>query len=200
MNFYCQSTSKGKPTHGVIGDMSKKYNVSRKTISRLWEQIKHQQQQNQFPINVNIKRIGKKSRTEIPFDDTKFKGHNSNFKFNDMSNVVHINEKLFYLTRTQHTYYLTPGEVELHREIQSKRYLLKIMFMCVVARPIFSNEGELIFDGKIDIFPFIQEVPAQRSSKNRKRRELETKPIQSITKNHTRDMIVHKILSSIRCK
>ena len=49
--------------------------MSRKTISRIWVQIKHQQQHNQFPINVNNKRIGKKSRVEIPFDDTKFKGH-----------------------------------------------------------------------------------------------------------------------------
>ncbi|XP_057530016.1 uncharacterized protein LOC130808575 [Amaranthus tricolor] len=31
-----------------------------------------------------------------------------NFRFNDMSNSVHIDEKLFYLTRTQQTYYLTP--------------------------------------------------------------------------------------------
>ena len=28
---------------------------------------------NQFPINVNSKRIGKKSRDEILFDNTKFK-------------------------------------------------------------------------------------------------------------------------------
>ena len=74
MNFYCQSTIKGSQHTGVIGDMSKKYSVSRKTISRIWGHIKHQQQQNQFPINVNSKRIGKKSRTEIPFDGTKFKG------------------------------------------------------------------------------------------------------------------------------
>ena len=69
------------------------------------------------------------------------------------------------------------------------------MFICVVARLVFSNEGELIFDGKIGIFPF-----TQRSSKNRKRGEPETKPIQSITKNHTRDVIVHKILPATRSK
>ena len=73
MNFYCQSIVKGSQ-HTGSSDMSKKHNVSRKTISRIWGQIKHQQQQNQFPINFNSKRIGKKSRTEIPFDDTKFKG------------------------------------------------------------------------------------------------------------------------------
>ena len=28
--------NKGKPTHGIIGEISKKYKVSRKTISRMW--------------------------------------------------------------------------------------------------------------------------------------------------------------------
>ena len=49
------------------------------------------------------------------------------FKFSDMSNIVHIDEKLFYLTRTQQTYYLTPGEPEPHRELQSKRFVPKII-------------------------------------------------------------------------
>ena len=77
-----------------------------------------------------------------------------------MSNIVHIDEKLFYLTRIQQTYYLKPGEKESHREIQSKRYVPKIMFMYVVAKPLFSNDGELIFDGKLGIFSFTTRVPA----------------------------------------
>ncbi|XP_057526369.1 uncharacterized protein LOC130805603 [Amaranthus tricolor] len=117
-----------------------------------------------------------------------------------MSNVVHIDEKLFYITRTQQTFYLTLDEIEPYRGIQSKIFVPKIMFMCAVARSIFSSEGEMIFDGKIGIFPFIHEEAAQRSSKNRKRGELETKPIQSVTKVHTRDMIVHNILPAIRSK
>ena len=84
-----------------------------------------------------------------------------NFRFNDVSNIVHIDEKLFYFTRAaQQTYYLTPREEEPHRDIQSKRYVPKIMFMCAVAKPLFSNDGELIFDGKIGIFPFTTQVPA----------------------------------------
>ncbi|XP_057543524.1 uncharacterized protein LOC130821758 [Amaranthus tricolor] len=117
-----------------------------------------------------------------------------------MLNVVHIDEKLFYITRTQQTFYLTPDEIEPHREIQSKRFVPKFMFMCAVARPIFSSKGEMVFDGKIGIFPFTHEVATQRSSKHRKRGEPQTKPIQSVTKVHTRDMIVHKILPTIRSK
>ena len=65
--------NKGKPAHGIMGEMSTKYKVSRKTILRIWSQVKQQQQQNSFPINVNSKRVGKKSRGQIIFDDTKFK-------------------------------------------------------------------------------------------------------------------------------
>ena len=76
------------------------------------------------------------------------------FKFSDMSNIVHVNEKLLYLTRIQQTYYLTPGDPEPHREIQSKRFVHKIIFMCAVTKPIYSSEGELIFDAKKGICPF----------------------------------------------
>ena len=48
--------SKGKPTHGVINDMAKKYVVNRKTIGRIWGQMKHQQQKNQLPINANSRK------------------------------------------------------------------------------------------------------------------------------------------------
>ena len=117
-----------------------------------------------------------------------------------MSNIVHIDENLFYLTKTQQTYYLTPGEEEPHREILSKRYVPKIIFMSAMAKPLFSNDGEQIFNGKIGIFPFATQVPAQRSLKNRKKRDMETKTIQSITKNHMRDMIVLNILPATRNK
>ena len=38
------------------------------------------------------------------------------FKFTDMSNVVHIDEKLFYITKEQKTYYLSPGKIAPHRD------------------------------------------------------------------------------------
>ena len=122
------------------------------------------------------------------------------FKFSDMSNIVHIDEKLFYLTITQKTYYLTPGEPEPHRKIQSKRFIPKIILMCAVAKPMYSNEGELIFDRKIIIFPFTAQVLAQRRSKNKNRGEPETKLIQSITKRHIRSILIDNILPAIREK
>ncbi|XP_057521752.1 uncharacterized protein LOC130801850 [Amaranthus tricolor] len=50
------------------------------------------------------------------------------------------------------------------------------------------------------IWPFITQEPAKRSSKNRKRGEMETKPIQSITKEHIREMLITNVLPTIRAK
>ncbi|XP_042033515.1 uncharacterized protein LOC121780055 [Salvia splendens] len=74
------------------------------------------------------------------------------------------------------------------------------MFMCAVCRPLFGVNGEVLLDGKIGIFPFTKQVPAKRSSKNRKADTLETKPIESITKDVTRDCLINKILPPIIAK
>ena len=74
------------------------------------------------------------------------------------------------------------------------------MFMCAVVKPMYSSEGELLFDGKIGIFPFTVQVLAKRSSKNRNRGKPETKLIQSITKTHIRSTLIDNILPAIREK
>ena len=102
-------------------------------------------------------------------------------KFRNMHNTVHIDEKWFYITKGAQRYYLAPGEVEPHRTCQNKRFISKIMFMCAVTRPLILENGEVLFDGKIGIFPFTKHVPAKRKSKNRSAGTMETKPIESIT-------------------
>ena len=72
--------------------------------------------------------------------------------------------------------------------------------MCAVANPIFLTNGDVFFDVKLRIWPFIIQEPAKRSSKNRKRGELETKPIQLITKEHMRSIIITNVLPTIRTK
>ncbi|XP_057774928.1 uncharacterized protein LOC130993909 [Salvia miltiorrhiza] len=72
-------------------------------------------------------------------------------QFKSMHNTVHIDEKWFYITKSNH-------------------------------RPLIVEDGTVLFDGKIGIFPFTEYVPAKRSSKNREAGTLEQKPIQSITK------------------
>ena len=33
--------------------------------------------------------------------------------------------------------------------------------MCAVSRPLFVENGEVLFDGKIDMFPFTKQIPAK---------------------------------------
>ncbi|XP_057779553.1 uncharacterized protein LOC130998136 [Salvia miltiorrhiza] len=121
-------------------------------------------------------------------------------KFKPMHNVVHIDEKWFYITKTNHRFYLTPQETEPHRTCKSKKFITKVMFMCAMCRPIFDTDGSVLFDGKIGIFPFTEMVPAKRSSKNRQAGTLEEKTIQSITKEVIKDCIINKIIPAIKAK
>ena len=151
-------------------------------------------------IKPTLNENNKLHRLSFALSKCEYNEQNDQFKFKPITNVVHIDEKHFYLTRETQSYYLAPGEVEPHRECQSKRFIPKIMFMCAVTKPIFTTEGDVFFDGKIGIWPFITQEPAKRSSKNRKRGELETKPIQSITKEHIRAILITNVLPTIRAK
>ncbi|XP_074318567.1 uncharacterized protein LOC141655382 [Silene latifolia] len=118
--------------------------------------------------------------------------------FNEMSNVIHMDEKWFYITEDNETVYVVEGEELPHRSCQSKRFITKVMFMCAVSRPIYGEDGECIFDGKIGMFPFTNQVPAARSSRNRPRGTLETKPIESITKQVVKDCLIHQVIPTIK--
>ncbi|XP_047978329.1 uncharacterized protein LOC125220207 [Salvia hispanica] len=61
----------------------------------------------------------------------------------------------------------------------------------------YRDNGEVLFDGKIGIFPFTEQVPAKRNNKNRCAGTLETKPIASITKEVTKQCIINKVIPTI---
>ena len=87
-------------------------------------------------------------------------------KFKETFNMVHVDEKWFYLTKIKKKFYLVPEEEIPHRTVQSKRFITKVMFLTAVARPRWDPHRKTFFDGKIGIWPCIDQVPAQRSSKN----------------------------------
>ncbi|XP_057808631.1 uncharacterized protein LOC131023104 [Salvia miltiorrhiza] len=113
--------------------------------------------------------------------------------FKCMQNTIHIDEKWFYIIKSSHRFYLTPAEAEPHRTCKSKKFITKVMFLSAVRRQIFGEDGSVLFDGKIGIFPLTEMVPAQRSSKNREAGTLEQKPIQSITKQVLKDCFIKKV-------
>ena len=92
-----------------------------------------------------------------------------NLLFNSMYNIVYIDEKWFYRTRCNQKYYLANDEERPHREVKSKNFIEKVMFLTVVTRPRFDENGNCTFDGKIGVFPFVCMEPAKRKSPNRPR-------------------------------
>ena len=52
--------------------------------------------------------------------------------FKPMYNIVYIDEKWFYRTHKNHKYYLANDEDRPHREVKSKNFIEKVMFLAVV--------------------------------------------------------------------
>ncbi|XP_047259055.1 uncharacterized protein LOC124891332 [Capsicum annuum] len=104
------------------------------------------------------------------------------------------------LTKETKRYYLLPGEHEPdpYSSYKSKNFIPKVMFMAAVARPRFDENGIELFSGKIGIFSFVVKDPAKRNGKNRTAGTMETKPIQSVTKDITRACLIEKVFPAIR--
>ena len=121
-------------------------------------------------------------------------------KFIDMYNVVHIDEKWFYMTKRSENYYLLPDEDDPVRTCQSKNFIGKVMFLAAMARPRFDDEGNETFSGKIGVFPFVTIQPAQRRSRNRDAGTMETKPITSVKRDDIRRCLLEKVIPKIHEK
>ena len=107
------------------------------------------------PLKPTLTEKNKLHRLSFALSKCHYDEHIDAYKYKSQDNIVHIDKRHLYRTRETQTYYLVPGEVEPHREIQSKRFVPNIMFICVVAKPIYASYGDVIFDGKIGMWPFI---------------------------------------------
>ena len=71
--------------------------------------------------------------------------------FDNMHNLVHIDEKWFYMNQVTRRYYLGSNEDEPKRKVKSKRFGIKVMFLAAVARLRWDVHENKWFDGKIGI-------------------------------------------------
>ncbi|XP_042012385.1 uncharacterized protein LOC121760850 [Salvia splendens] len=136
-------------------------------------------------IKPNLTAANKLLRLRFTVESLELDRILNKIRFRNMHNTIHIDEKWFYMTKGAQRFYLAPGEQEPHRTF---------------CRPLFGVHGEVLFDGKIGIFPFTKQVAAKRSSKNRQAGTMETKPIESITTDVVRDCLINKILPAIIAK
>ena len=104
----------------------------------------------------------KMSRMELTLS---FIDKNNTSKFEDMEDLIHIDEKWFYLTKDGQRFIIAADEEEPYRHVQHKSFLTKIMFLCAVARPRYVTNKNAWFDRKIGIWPIGKWEPVKRSSK-----------------------------------
>ncbi|CAA0806006.1 Unknown protein [Striga hermonthica] len=112
--------------------------------------------------------------------------------FKGMYNYVHIDEKWFYMTKKEQTYYLLDNEEDPHRSCQSKNNIEKVMFLAATTRPRFDGEGRVVFSGKVGCWAFVTEQPAQRSSRNRQAGTMEMKAITSVRRENVKAVLIEK--------
>lgn len=117
-------------------------------------------------------------------------------EFDDMKNVIHVDEKWFYLTKNKKKFYLSPDESNPHRTTKNKRYIPKVMFLAAVARPRWDSKKNCLFDGKIGIWPFAETGVAMRTSRHRVKGTPITKVV-NVGKKEYREFLIKKLLPAI---
>jgi hypothetical protein len=117
-------------------------------------------------------------------------------KYHDFYDSIHIDEKWFFISQKQLRCYTAPDEVPPEQNAQNRDHLIKVMFLCAIARPRYDAEGNCTFDGKIGMWPFVEHTVAQRRSDNRERGDPVTNVI-SCNRETYRRFLIDKLLPAI---
>ena len=118
--------------------------------------------------------------------------------YSDGFDEIHLDEKWFYITQISCKFYLSPYEDAPTRKCTNKSHLIKVMFLCAVARPIIEN-NVVVFDGKIGCWPIIERRPAERRSVNRPRGTIVSYPV-NVTQDIYKNLMINRLLPAIRLK
>ena len=73
------------------------------------------------------------------------------------------------------------------------------MFLAALARPRFGEDGELLFDGKIGIWPIVTYEMAQHASQNHSAGTIIAKP-RSLSRSVYREVLLEHVLPAIKQK
>ncbi|KAI4351456.1 hypothetical protein L6164_005825 [Bauhinia variegata] len=103
--------------------------------------------------------------------------------------------KWFYMTKKGQNYYLLVDEEEPRCTCKCKSFIGKVMFLVVLTHPRFASQGNEVFSRKIDVFQFVTQEPAKRTSVNKIARTLETKAIALVKIDVVRSFFIEKVES-----
>ena len=117
-------------------------------------------------------------------------------EYQDMMDMIHVDEKWFFVTKDAQRFILADDEEDPQRTCKHKSHITKVMFFCAVARPRFIPAMNQWWDGKLGIWPIGEWVPAKRSSVNREKGTLVWKNI-TVNREVYRDLLVEKLMPAI---
>lgn len=117
----------------------------------------------------------------------------------DFSDCVHVDEKWFYVSKLNSVYYLSTDKEDPHNTISNKQHMTKVMSLVAVARPKYDSRDNLIFDGKIGLWPVIEMRNAIRSLRNRAAGSDVIVPVEMSAERY-KEMLIEKVLSAIKAK
>ena len=177
---------------GTVRDLAQGLGVSKSTIHKLIrvEKVIYPHSNALLPLLTEQDMLTRffYARSRLETGENVFKG---------AFDKIHVDEKWFFITEIALRTYLTANEKAKGkkpvRRCQHKSHIMKVMFLAAVARPRFNDNGECTFDGKIGIYPIVEQVQAQRSSINRPRGTLEWKP-RSLTREVYTEIMINKVL------
>ncbi|XP_057779466.1 uncharacterized protein LOC130998047 [Salvia miltiorrhiza] len=219
LQFLLLESKNGKPPRGKMKAMDEKLHVCRRTVSRIWAEAKQQQNQG-HAINSSSKKIARPRRKRVEIDLELIASLDLTKRSTIRRLASDINCSKSTIGRwidqgliKAHTSALRPDltaqnkllrlrfcldAIEIGRLSHNLRF--KSMHAKHLCRPLFAEDGSILFDGKIGIFPFTEMVAAKRSSKNWVAGTLEQKPIESVSKPVMRDYFINKIVPAIIAK
>ncbi|ETW05020.1 hypothetical protein H310_04072 [Aphanomyces invadans] len=70
------------------------------------------------------------------------------------------------MTKVKRKFYVYEDEEMAQRSAKHKNHITKDMYLAAVTRPRYDYKSRRFFDGKLGIWPIVEDIVAQRSSKN----------------------------------
>ncbi|ETP54784.1 hypothetical protein F442_00598, partial [Phytophthora nicotianae P10297] len=104
------------------------------------------------------------------------------------------------LTGTERTFLVLPDEELPERHRRSKQSIPKTMFLAAVARPRYDYHRKAMFDGKLGIWPLVEDYIAQRNSANRPAGTVLTRNIASIDRDVIKEFLLKEVTPTIKRK
>ena len=118
-------------------------------------------------------------------------------KFHHFEDLVHLNEKGFYLCQNGQRYYICDNKDLPVQKVKHKSHIPKVVFLATVARPRYIPNDSRTFTGKIRILPFTDQRQAQCNSRNRAPGTKETKCVE-VNKEIYKWKIIDGVIPAVR--